>query len=309
MRVLITGWFAFPNGEATAGDVGAARTVSAALHSAGIEHDIAWSPMFRNDGPTLAEADPDDYDHLVFVCGPAHGWQVRRLHERFARCTRIAVGVSVIDPDDDAVRGFHTVIARDRPGGIALPDLATAAPREPSVPVVGIVTAPAQPEYGHLSGHTEIHDRLSEWIVTKDCARVPLDTRLDTRDWRHCATTAQFDSLLRRIDLVVTTRLHGLVLALRNGVPAIAVDPVIGGAKVRAQARAFGWPVIVVDRPGDPPPPRRLDELWNRFLSPAARGAVDGDATSRPWSAQLVDELLDRLTRALPLEEYAAGSG
>lgn len=32
--------------------------------------------------------------------------------------------------------------------------------------------------------------------------------------------------MLRRLDVVVTTRLHGLVLALKNGVPALAVDPV-----------------------------------------------------------------------------------
>ena len=45
--------------------------------------------------------------------------------------------------------------------------------------------------------------------------------------------------------MVVTTRMHGLVLALKNGVPALAVDPIIGGAKVTAQAGAWTWPAVL----------------------------------------------------------------
>ena len=46
------------------------------------------------------------------------------------------------------------------------------------------------------------------------------------------------------MDVVLTTRLHGLVLALKNGVPAVAVDPIAGGAKVRRQAETLGWPHV-----------------------------------------------------------------
>ena len=55
-------------------------------------------------------------------------------------------------------------------------------------------------------------------------------------------TAAEVESLIARVDVVVTTRLHGLVLALKNGVPAVAVDPVRGGAKVCRQAQTLGWP-------------------------------------------------------------------
>ena len=47
--------------------------------------------------------------------------------------------------------------------------------------------------------------------------------------------------------IVVTTRLHGLVLALKNGIPALAIDTVAGGAKVARQAGALGWPVLTGD--------------------------------------------------------------
>ena len=68
--------------------------------------------------------------------------------------------------------------------------------------------------------------------------------------------------MIARSDVVVTTRLHGLVLALKNGVPALAVDPVAGGAKVAAQAAAWGWPVLL-PRSGNPVLDRgELDRLW-----------------------------------------------
>jgi polysaccharide pyruvyl transferase WcaK-like protein len=46
------------------------------------------------------------------------------------------------------------------------------------------------------------------------------------------------------MDVVVTTRLHGTVLALKHGVPVVAIDPVAGGAKVRRQANTIGWRVV-----------------------------------------------------------------
>lgn len=48
----------------------------------------------------------------------------------------------------------------------------------------------------------------------------------DTRDWQLCSTPDALAELMTRLDIVVTTRLHGLVLALRVGVPALAIDPV-----------------------------------------------------------------------------------
>src|SRR5918912_58716 len=113
MRVLVTGWSSFLDGEATAGDVLSMEAVRDALLQAGVGVDVAWSPRFRTDGLSLEQADPDIYTHLLFVCGPAPGRQVRQLHERFVHCQRLAVGVSVVAADDPAVTGFHQILARD----------------------------------------------------------------------------------------------------------------------------------------------------------------------------------------------------
>lgn len=244
MRVLLVGWFSFWDGEATAGDVLSLQAVSRALERAGVPFDVAWSRGFTGEGVDVDEADPESYTHVVFVCGPIHGPQVAAVHERFARCRRYAVGVSVVDPADPTVTGFHRIWPRDAPTTAPQQDLAALAPSG-EVPVTGVVLAHGQREYGERGRHTDVTETIIGWLAGKDCARVPLDTRLDAEDWRLARTPAQLESVVRRLDLVVTTRLHGLVLALKNGVPALAVDPVQGGAKVSAQARAWRWPAVL----------------------------------------------------------------
>ncbi|MFK0119904.1 polysaccharide pyruvyl transferase family protein [Streptomyces sp. NPDC090994] len=241
----MTGWFSFLHGEATAGDVLALERVEAVLRAAGQAYDVVWSPGFRADGTHVEDVDPAAYTHLVFVCGPVHGPQVEELHQRFAHCVRIAVGVSVVDPASAAVTGFHQVLARDAPTAEPTTDLAARAPAPTAPPVVGVILTHGQREYGGRRRHAEVAEAVTGWLSGKDCARLELETRLDTHDWRLCATPAQLEAVLARLDLVVTDRLHGLVLALRSGVPALAVDPVAGGAKVTAQAHACGWPALV----------------------------------------------------------------
>ncbi|MFG3154835.1 polysaccharide pyruvyl transferase family protein [Streptomyces sp. NPDC048219] len=244
-RVLVTGWFSFLDGEATAGDVLALRRVEEVLRAAGLAHDVVWSPGFRTDALHFADVDPADWSHLVFVCGPAHGPQVEELHRRFAHCVRVAVGVSVVDPGSPAVTGFDRVLARDAFGTEPTLDLAARAPALPARPVVGVVLTHGQHEYGAQRRHDQVAEGVTRWLAGRDCARLELETRLDAHDWRLCGTPAQLEAVLSRLDLVVTDRLHGLVLALRAGTPALAVDPVSGGAKVTAQARACGWPALV----------------------------------------------------------------
>lgn len=282
MRVLVTGWPSFRHGEATAGDVLSMYAVHRALADAGVDGELAWSPVFRHGALTLADADPSRYTDLVFACGPAHGEQIRWLHRRFAGCRRIAVGVSVLDTADPAVTGFHHVFPRDA-GATTTVDLSATMPTTPT-PVVGVVFAPGQPEYGGNGRHQQVHDRLTRWLGRLDCATVPVDTRLDTTDWRHCGTPDQLVSLLARFDLVVSTRLHGLVLGLGAGTPVLAVDPVAGGGKVAAQSAVLRWPAIlrcpaVLARDGD----ETLDHWWDWCSSPAGRtSALRCAAAARP---------------------------
>ncbi len=162
------------------------------------------------------------------------------MHRRFAHCVRIAVGTSVIDPGEFTVTGFHRVLARDAPGRPPTEDLAARAPDVPPRPVVGVILTHGQHEYGAQRRHAEVAERVTRWLAGKDCARLELETRLDTRDWHLNATPAQVQSVLARLDLVVTDRLHGLVLALRVGTPVIAIDPVAGARRWRRRRGPAG---------------------------------------------------------------------
>ncbi|GGY84375.1 polysaccharide pyruvyl transferase [Streptomyces geysiriensis] len=290
----MTGWFSFLHGEATAGDVLALRRVEEVLRDAGLAYDVVWSPGFRAEGTHFEDLDPAAYSRLVFVCGPAHGWQVEELHRRFAHCVRIAVGVSVIDPGSPAVTGFHRVLARDAEGTGPTLDLAARAPGLPARPVAGVVLTHGQHEYGGQRRHEEVAAALTRWLAGKDCARLELETRIDAHDWRLCGTPAQLEAVLTRLDLVVTDRLHGLVLALRAGTPALAVDPVEGGAKVTAQARACGWPALVA---AERLTEEALEHWWEWCLTGGRSEAVRIGAAFR--SADAEADAADGLVAAL----------
>lgn len=284
-HVLVVGWSSVLHGEATAGDVLAMRTVERALRAAGVRHDTAWSAvMCPPGGLALDGADPRRYSHLVFVCGPATGEAVLELHERFAHCTRIAVGVSVLDPADPAVAGFHQVIARDRPQSPPRPDLATVAPMVSAdrlPPVLGIFLTGGQREYGSRRRHETVIETLRPWLGGLPAALLDLDTRLDPRDWRQPSTPEQLQAVLGRVDSVVTMRMHGLVLSLKSGVPVVALDPVDGGGKVTAQAQALDWPAVL--DAGDITP-GSLDRALEWCLSGNGRAAARQAAARLAWS-------------------------
>jgi hypothetical protein len=295
-KVALTGWFSFTDGEVTAGDLLALDAVRAALDRAGIPYDVLWSPVFRPAGPALADLpQPAPHSRMVFVCGPVHGAQVESLHSVFARSARIAVGVSVIDPGSAAVTGFHRILARDTPdtGQVAV-DLSFAAPAAPQpTPVVGVVLTGGQGEYGHRRRHGEVAQAVIDRLGALDAALVRLDTRASSTEWDLPSTAAQYEAVVRRMDVVVTNRLHGLVLALRCGIPVLAVDPVDGGAKLSAQGRALSWPAVLAAGEVDTP---AFDLWWSWCLAEGREVArARRDAAVHGGRSSLATGLLDLL--------------
>ncbi|HEV2753816.1 MAG TPA: polysaccharide pyruvyl transferase family protein [Solirubrobacteraceae bacterium] len=264
MRVLVTGWFGTEDGEITAGDALAGDTVRGWLAEAGVPHDTAMAAGFRRDGELApAAVDPAAYTHVLWVCGPTASPRVAETLEPFAHCRRIAVGTSTEEGP------FDLVLARDGSSApaSARPDLSLGAP-DTRVPVVAVVLAHPQPEYGGRQAHEAAEALVRGVVAGADVASLVVDTRLDGEEPLACTTGAQLQSLLARADAALTTRLHGLVLALRAGVPAVALDPIAGGAKVAAQAAALGWPAA---RTVDATDVGELSELLVWSLSAEAR--------------------------------------
>jgi polysaccharide pyruvyl transferase WcaK-like protein len=107
------------------------------------------------------------------------------------------------------------------------------------------------PEFPDRDRQDAARGAIESLLASVSAARVPIDTRLDVNQ-TGLRTPAEVESLIATVDAVVTTRLHGLVLAIKNGVPALAIDPVSGGSKIKRQAEVLGWPAV---RPAD-----RLDQ-------------------------------------------------
>jgi hypothetical protein len=277
MKALVSGWFSFELMGASAGDLIARDLVTGWLDEAGCDYDVALAAPF-DGGVDWRDVKPEDYTHLVFVCGPlGNGPPVDELLERFAGHRRIGVNLTMLDRLE-SWNPFDLLLERDS-SRLARPDLVFAA-ESGRVPVVGLVLIDAQPEYGELDLHETADRAIEELLASRDVAVVWIDTRLD-ENATGLRTPAQVESLIARVDAVVTTRLHGLVLALKNGVPALAIDTVRGGAKVTNQAHTLGWTVLAAESLT----PEALEAAFDGCLSDDAR------AKARLCAASAANEL------------------
>jgi hypothetical protein len=237
MKILVAGWFSFAHGHATAGDLLTCDLACQWIKSAGRAYDVALAPPFQG-GVDLYTVHPNDYSHVVFVCGPFEQGELEaELLARFNHCRLIGLNLSMQVPIE-AWNPFDFLIERDSTVR-ANPDMAFLS-HQPLAPVVGIcLVEPYEGAIDHVANAAI--ERLTAW---QEMATVIIDTRLDVNSVG-LRSPAEIESLMARMDVVVTTRLHGTVLALKNGVPAIAIDPVAGGAKIRRQAETIGWPIIL----------------------------------------------------------------
>lgn len=298
-RALIAGWFSFPGCNATAGDVMACDVLSRWLGEAGLPHDVA---RCESIGPALdwQRLDPDRYTHLFFVCGPFRDRPMSRdLLERFAHCRHIGINLSMIERLDD-FNPFDLLYERDS-DRTRRPDLVFAAEAN-LVPVVGCLLVHKQREYGDRGRHAQVHATIRKVLAELGVACVPIDTSLEENP-TGLHTLEQVNAVIARVDLVVSTRMHGLVMALRNGVPAVAVDAISGGAKVLSQARSVDWPIVTT-----------ADDLSEPWLKDAVQRCLDPQIAelvghSQACAAEQLDKLRRELTGTIRKELSASTVG
>ena len=218
-------------------------------------------------GVDWRSVDTECYSHLVFVCGPfADGPNVMRLLDRFACCRLVGVNLSMLVPLDQW-NPFDLLLERDSSAD-ARPDI-TFLSRGKRVPVVGLILVePHEGALDHVAN--EAIDRL---IQSREVVTVPIDTRLDTNS-TGLRSAAEVESLIARMDLVITTRLH---------------------------AQHIGHPVAGDDKYGDASANRRLREqvgLKRMFLHASTlEFALDAGKTPYLLNAPLASELVDVLDR------------
>jgi hypothetical protein len=239
MKTLVAGWFSFERMGATAGDLLARDLVCERLAGTGHDFDIATAPPFDN-GVDWRSVKASDYSQVVFVCGPCgNGPPLNEFLSHFDRCRMIGVNLSMLQPLEQW-NPFDLLLERDS-SARCNPDI-TFLSQCPTVPVVGVVLVDPQAEYGDRAMHTSAEAAIRRLLAAREAAAIPIDTRLD-ENRTGFRTAAEVESTIARMDVVLTTRLHGMVLALKNGVPVIPIDPIAGGAKILRQAETICWPI------------------------------------------------------------------
>ncbi len=241
MKILVAGWFSFEEMGATAGDILSKDVVCNWLTEAGYPFDVAKAPPFRG-GVDWRTVDPNAYSHIVFVCGPfGNGWPVTEFLERYKSCQLIGMNLTMLHDLNDW-NPFDVLFERDS-SERTNPDLSIAASSK-RVPVVGLIQSHKQKEYRDRALQDIAHTIIHTFIESRELAVVEIDTRLDNNK-TGLRTPAEIESLIARMDVVITTRLHGTVLALKQGVPVIPIDPIRGGAKIEKQVKTLGWPIVL----------------------------------------------------------------
>ena len=255
---LLAGWFSFPGGGATFGDTESLRVATLWLDRAGIPYDIAAHPSSSLIGLDFDRLDPRPYTHFLFVCGPWGASRHNKLLDRFRHCRTVGVGLSIEKDHHE----FDAILPRDFQGTVN-PDLAFAS-EIPSLPVAGVILASRQRQYKERQRHERVEKILEQYLHQNEVVPIYLDTS-HSNNKAGVATAFQFEHLIGKMDVVISTRLHGMIFALKRGTPVVAIDAVAGGAKVAAQAKALGWPVVLSG-----------DDLTEESLAAAVRLCLSG---------------------------------
>jgi hypothetical protein len=236
-RGLVAGWFSFPDRRTTFGDVLAKDVVCRWLQNTGIPFDVAGHPSSQVPGVDMDEVNPARYDLFIFVFGP---WRTgRRILNKFQRAYKLGVNLSIKEPDN---HGFDAVIPRDMLD-TRNPDIVFGA-ESTSRPLAGILLVHKQPAYGERQRHAHVQSVVDAYLAEKDVFPIYLDTRIENNP-HGIGSVSHLESMIAGVDLAISTRLHGMVFALKNETPVVAIDPIAGGAKVTAQAHALKWPLIL----------------------------------------------------------------
>jgi hypothetical protein len=299
MRVLVSGWFSFEKMGATAGDIIARNLVCSWLEEREIAYDVALVPPFEG-GINWKNANPHHYTDVVFVCGPfGNGWPVTEFLAYFSGCRLTGINLSMLQSPEEW-NPFDILLERDS-ALAARPDITFSAPPS-NVPVVGVVLAHKQLEYGKNSLHEKANEAISKLLLKKEAAVVTIDTTLE-KNQGGLTTHGEVEALIAKMDMILTTRLHGTVLALKNAVPVIPIDPVAGGAKISAQVTVLNWPVLFNAAQLDE---NKLAEAFNYCLTPdASAKAMECANTAIKKIEELKKSFLSQLLR---YKNYAYGN-
>lgn len=255
MSTLVCWWGSFDQGGETLGDLWAVCAVVKKLLGIHKQVILAGKTQYTElpvPARSWKEVSPKEISSLVFVCGPVVGsfTEFTSLIQKFSASKKVAIGVSILPVGSPKHwNPFDAVISRD--GLIpAWGDIAPAfhsswmqATDKPSAgQCVGLCLRGQQSEYGKKACHADQANHLANALAVKTKLPVQmLDTKLNNDSHRSKQILEEF----ARCRLIITTRMHGGVIALCGGIPALGIDQISGGAKLHSVLFGAGWPYVL----------------------------------------------------------------
>ncbi len=247
-RVLVT-FFGTINRRGhvtTIGDLMAAYNVAVSLRYLVRQVDVAWGGNLFDLNSLRVDIDTIDkrsYDAVVYVCGPiTPGHQGFFL--QFDGTKKIAVGVSITSKVDPC--GFVDAIYIRDSDSVSNFDLALAYIGYPHFKIdakirddrIAVCLVGDQVEYESDDGYDKAAALVEK--ATDGRRTSAVQTLLDQT--RPIPAGVEID--LQCASSLITTRMHGALLAIYHGVPVLSVDQIRGGAKVTRIVGQLDWPIF-----------------------------------------------------------------
>lgn len=255
---LLVCWYGSFADHGTIGDLLAMQSV--VTHLVGLGYNVSHASAAETNivGSRRVEwraVSPESFDAFIFTCGPImkdHS-HLQALFKHFEGVQKIGVSVSLFPEGHfNHFNPFDEVLAREG-GAEAFTDVALVAPpsfhRPPrprsQSPTIGIILSAIQCEFGENLCQWEMtgkiaHETANKLIATHGGRIVAIENHLQ----RSGLTPEAIEALYADCDLIITSRFHGAIMAMRHLVPFIAIDQIKGGAKVHNLVGATGWPFI-----------------------------------------------------------------
>lgn len=273
----------------TIGDVYSVQAIYRGLARRGLPARILFEGE-RYPGSSVQIADPSrseaaDFSAFAFVCGPLHAYgSTAEFFDSFRTLPRLALNVSEVSESAGAEKHFDTIVWRDS-HNLSTFDIAID-PRgcEParsglSAHRSGFATCfvADQPEYGPAGARSS----QAKSLILDALARIGEAEPASLSTLTAGRPLSDIERDFQKPQLVVTTRLHASLFAIRNGAAVVSIDQIAGGAKVqRIIGRELGWPCTY-----------RLDELTCDSLVNAIEAAQSMPSERLSWFRRRAEAL------------------